>query len=252
MLMTALAMIIGMVPMALGLGEAGEQNAPLGRAVIGGLIFATISTLFWCRSSTHCCGAGRRPCTVSTRVSRPRRQARKVRGMLIMARRGCFRSFPVSLDRIAGHRRRGIHRRSPVAGQGCTAGASREAMAEGLAKGPTIQVATIAQGPKERLITLLGDTRPYQVADVVREGRRRSESIAVDRGDRVKTGEMVAEAESAETDRQSMPRSAISRTRRRMPSGNAIWCRAAGPRCRRRTKRTPRIAWRNWPCSNSW
>ena len=45
-LMTALAMIIGMVPMALGLGEGGEQNAPLGRAVIGGLIFATAATLF--------------------------------------------------------------------------------------------------------------------------------------------------------------------------------------------------------------
>jgi multidrug efflux pump subunit AcrB len=43
--MTALAMIIGMVPMALGLGEGGEQNAPLGRAVIGGLVFATIATL---------------------------------------------------------------------------------------------------------------------------------------------------------------------------------------------------------------
>jgi len=46
-LMTALAMIIGMVPMALGLGEGGEQNAPLGRAVIGGLLFATVSTLFF-------------------------------------------------------------------------------------------------------------------------------------------------------------------------------------------------------------
>jgi multidrug efflux pump subunit AcrB len=44
-LMTALAMIIGMLPMALGLGEGGEQNAPLGRAVIGGLCFATIATL---------------------------------------------------------------------------------------------------------------------------------------------------------------------------------------------------------------
>jgi len=44
-LMTALAMIIGMAPMALGLGDGGEQNAPLGRAVIGGLIFATIATL---------------------------------------------------------------------------------------------------------------------------------------------------------------------------------------------------------------
>jgi multidrug efflux pump subunit AcrB len=45
-LMTALAMVIGMAPMALGLGEGGEQNAPLGRAVIGGLFFATIATLF--------------------------------------------------------------------------------------------------------------------------------------------------------------------------------------------------------------
>jgi multidrug efflux pump subunit AcrB len=45
--MTALAMVIGMAPMALGLGEGGEQNAPLGRAVIGGLIFATVSTLFF-------------------------------------------------------------------------------------------------------------------------------------------------------------------------------------------------------------
>ena len=46
-LMTALAMVIGMIPMALGLGEGAEQNAPLGRAVIGGLIFATVSTLFF-------------------------------------------------------------------------------------------------------------------------------------------------------------------------------------------------------------
>ncbi|MFZ0737600.1 MAG: efflux RND transporter permease subunit [Candidatus Acidiferrales bacterium] len=46
-LMTALAMIIGMLPMSLGLGEGGEQNAPLGRAVIGGLLFATVGTLFF-------------------------------------------------------------------------------------------------------------------------------------------------------------------------------------------------------------
>jgi multidrug efflux pump subunit AcrB len=46
-IMTAMAMIIGMIPMALGLGESGEQNAPLGRAVIGGLIFATVATLFF-------------------------------------------------------------------------------------------------------------------------------------------------------------------------------------------------------------
>ena len=45
--MTALAMIIGMVPMAIGIGEGAEQNAPLGRAVIGGLLFATVSTLLF-------------------------------------------------------------------------------------------------------------------------------------------------------------------------------------------------------------
>jgi len=46
-IMTALAMIIGMIPMSLGLGEGGEQNAPLGRAVIGGLLMATVATLFF-------------------------------------------------------------------------------------------------------------------------------------------------------------------------------------------------------------
>jgi multidrug efflux pump subunit AcrB len=46
-LMTALAMIIGMLPMALGVGASGDQNAPLGRSVIGGLLFATAATLFF-------------------------------------------------------------------------------------------------------------------------------------------------------------------------------------------------------------
>jgi multidrug efflux pump subunit AcrB len=46
-IMTALAMIVGMLPMAVGLGEGGEQNAPLGRAVIGGLLMATMATLFF-------------------------------------------------------------------------------------------------------------------------------------------------------------------------------------------------------------
>jgi multidrug efflux pump subunit AcrB len=45
--MTATAMILGMLPMSLGLGDGGESNAPLGRAVIGGLLFATMSTLFF-------------------------------------------------------------------------------------------------------------------------------------------------------------------------------------------------------------
>ena len=57
-LMTALAMIIGMVPMAIGLGEGGEQNAPLGRAVVGGLVFATVATLFFVPCVFASCTAG--------------------------------------------------------------------------------------------------------------------------------------------------------------------------------------------------
>jgi len=60
-LMTALAMMIGMVPMALGLGDGGEQNAPLGRAVIGGLLFATASTLFFVPAFFSVLQAGRHP-----------------------------------------------------------------------------------------------------------------------------------------------------------------------------------------------
>ena len=58
--MTALAMIIGMIPMALGLGDGGEQNAPLGRAVIGGLLCATVATLSLCRRFSDCCTERRR------------------------------------------------------------------------------------------------------------------------------------------------------------------------------------------------
>ena len=69
-------------------------------------------------------------------------------------------------------------------------------------KGPAVQVATITQGPKERLITLLGDTRPYQVATLYGKVSGYVRSIPVDRGDHVKAGDIVAEVESAETDRQ--------------------------------------------------
>src|SRR6202000_1204062 len=61
-LMTASAMILGMVPMALGIGEGGEQNAPLGRAVIGGLLFATFATLI--SVPTMCRVLRRRPAGV--------------------------------------------------------------------------------------------------------------------------------------------------------------------------------------------
>src|ERR1700758_4329430 len=66
-LMTALAMIIGMVPMALGLGDGGEQNAPLGRAVIGGLLFATASTLFFVPAFFSLLQRSRRPAAASSK-----------------------------------------------------------------------------------------------------------------------------------------------------------------------------------------
>jgi multidrug efflux pump subunit AcrB len=59
--MTALAMVIGMLPMSFGLGEGGEQNAPIGRAVIGGLLFATIATLFFVPVVFSLCHRGRPP-----------------------------------------------------------------------------------------------------------------------------------------------------------------------------------------------
>ena len=59
-MMTALAMIIGMLPMALGLGEGGEQNAPLGRAVIGGSSMATFATLFFVPVVYSVCGESSR------------------------------------------------------------------------------------------------------------------------------------------------------------------------------------------------
>lgn len=80
--------------------------------------------------------------------------------------------------------------------------AAREAMAAELAKGPAVQVATIEQGPKERQITLLADTRPYQVATVYGKVGGYLKSIVVDRGEHVTAGQVLAEVESAETDRQ--------------------------------------------------
>lgn len=80
--------------------------------------------------------------------------------------------------------------------------ASRQAMAEGVARGPVVQVATVVQGPKERLISLLGDTRAYQAATLYAKVSGYVTAIAVDRGDRVKTGQLLATVASVETDQQ--------------------------------------------------
>lgn len=80
--------------------------------------------------------------------------------------------------------------------------ASRGALADVMAHGPPVQVATVTQGPRERQITLLGDTRPFQVATIYSKVSGYLKSIPVDRGDRVTAGQLLAVVESAETDRQ--------------------------------------------------
>jgi len=80
--------------------------------------------------------------------------------------------------------------------------ASREALAEVVARGPVVQVATVTQGPKERLIQLLGDTRPNQVATLYSKVSGYVSAINVDRGDHVKAGDLLAQVASVETDQQ--------------------------------------------------
>jgi membrane fusion protein, multidrug efflux system len=80
--------------------------------------------------------------------------------------------------------------------------AARKALAEGVARGPVVQVVQVTQGPKERLIQLLGDARPYQTATLYSKVSGYVTSITVDRGDNVKAGDLLATVASVETDQQ--------------------------------------------------
>lgn len=86
--------------------------------------------------------------------------------------------------------------------KGSALAASRQTMTERIARGPVVQVVQVTQGPKERLIQLLGDTRPYQSATLYSKVSGYVTSIAVDRGDRVKAGDLLATVASVETDQQ--------------------------------------------------
>jgi membrane fusion protein (multidrug efflux system) len=86
--------------------------------------------------------------------------------------------------------------------KGIALSASRQALAEGVARGPVVQVVQVTEGPKERLIKLLGDTRPYQTATLYSKVSGYVTTIAVDRGDRVKVGDLLATVASVETDQQ--------------------------------------------------
>jgi membrane fusion protein, multidrug efflux system len=87
-------------------------------------------------------------------------------------------------------------------GRSSTLSASRAALAEGVTRGPVIQVATVAEGPKERLITLLADTRPYQATTLYGKVSGYVTEMKVDRGDRVKANDLLAKVSSVETDQQ--------------------------------------------------
>jgi RND family efflux transporter MFP subunit len=86
--------------------------------------------------------------------------------------------------------------------KGASLSASRQALAEGVARGPVVQVVPVTEGPKERLIQLLGDTRAYQTATLYSKVSGYVRTIAVDRGDRVKAGDLLATVSSVETDQQ--------------------------------------------------
>jgi RND family efflux transporter MFP subunit len=80
--------------------------------------------------------------------------------------------------------------------------ASRATLDAGVRRGPVVQVASVTQGPKERAIELLGDTRPYQTATLYSKVSGYVTQIGVDRGDRVQAGALLATVSSAETDQQ--------------------------------------------------
>lgn len=119
-----------------------------------------------------------------------------------MARRGRFGSFLLYLIGVLviGGAALGAWRMRYD--KGIELSASREALAEGVARGPVVQVVQVKEGPKERLIQLLGEARPYQTATLYSKVSGYVTSIAVDRGDHVKAGDLLATVSSVETDQQ--------------------------------------------------
>ena len=193
-LMTALAMIIGMAPMALGLGEGGEQNAPLGRAVIGGLIFATVATLifvpvvFSVIHRHHGKAAGRRPpagaspCRLSTppasRQAAPRPRDRRPWP-------ACWSSSSSSQRRVEPQRQRGQaqgdHRRAGRAdGQRRLAGL----------------------GGNKSSLDLPGRLEAYSRAPIYARVGGFLKAWHVDIGAPVKAGQLLAEIEAPDLDQQ--------------------------------------------------
>ena len=119
-----------------------------------------------------------------------------------MAKRGRLGSFMLYLIGIGVIGGAGLGAWRMSHDKGIALSASRQALAEGVARGPVVQVAQVTQGPKERLIKLLGDTRSFQAATLYSKVSGYVTSISVDRGDHVKAGDLLATVSSVETDQQ--------------------------------------------------
>ena len=189
-------MIIGMAPMALGLGEGGEQNAPLGRAVIGGLIFATVATLIFVpgRVQRHSPaprqdGRGRRrrrssPC----RLSLPRRAAQAPRRGLAIAG-------------VAGLPGRGPGRGAAACG---TAMPARRSSRNGptAQSVPVVSVISPATGANKSSLDLPGRLEAYARAPIYARVSGFLKAWYVDIGAPVKAGQLLAEIEAPDLDQQ--------------------------------------------------
>ena len=194
-LMTALAMIIGMVPMALGLGEGGEQNAPLGRAVIGGLIFATVATLFFVPTVfaiIH--GRARRAGTLHNPPEQPMTDTRtEPRERRLSAHRA------LRLDRARRRPRPGrLGNRQPRA---CALDARQGDEHRGDSAGDDAEARAAAR-PREELV-LPGNVQAFIEAPIYARTNGYLKSWYTDIGTPVKKGQLLAEIDTPEVDQQS-------------------------------------------------
>ena len=196
-LMTALAMIIGMAPMALGLGEGGEQNAPLGRAVIGGLIFATVATLMFVPvvfSMVHKTRGAKPPAPPSeSRMPPEHRSAGPSRRASSRHRRRCSAlivAVAVVVDRHHDARER------PT--RGCSEWTEAQAI-------PTVAVALPGRRAADApTLDLPGRLEAYSQAQLYARVSGYLKDWKADIGTPVKAGQLLAEIDAPDLDQQIM------------------------------------------------
>ena len=182
--MTSFAMIAGMMPMALGFGEGGEQTAPLGRAVVGGLAAATLATLF---VLPLVFAIVQRRATTQIRLARSRRSKQfSIRETDRSCSRDTIRSTCIEAPVVFAMASLVI--RSSV---GCWRFHSGAAPVN-------VQTAQPKRGPIARRITLPAEIAPYQQATLYAKVAGYLKSISVDKGDIVKQGDLLAEIEVPE------------------------------------------------------